>query len=147
MVQPVVPNQELPIVPSHKVLSWPLLDHVLSREIGSYHLFLNLLQILVGIWDGILVEVRRSSPASRLLYWPKIRIFQVSPQGESLVRSSRVANLGGSDPFWYLNMSFGERCPMVSSLVGEEGSDRVSESGSKAGSLVGWGPGSGVIFT
>ena len=45
---------------------------------------------LVGKYNGLLIRVRRSFPASRLLSWPKIRIFQVSPQGTSLVRSSRV---------------------------------------------------------
>ena len=51
---------------------------------------------LVGIWYEISVGVRRSSPTSRLYYWPKIRIFQVSPQEASLVLSSRVENMGGS---------------------------------------------------
>ena len=63
------------------------------------------------------------------------------------MRSYRVENLGGSDPFWYLMISFGGRCPMEPYLVGAEGSDRASESGSKVGSLVGFslgGPGSGV---
>ena len=64
---------------------------------------------LVGIWDGILVGFSRSYTASRLSYWTKIRNYQVSPQGASLVRSSRVVNLGGSDPFWYLTMYFGAR--------------------------------------
>ena len=55
--------------------------------------------------------------------------------------------MGGSDPFWYLMMSPGDRCPMEPSLMGEEGSDRASESGSEVGSLVGFllvGMGSGV---
>ena len=54
---------------------------------------------LVGILDGLSVRVRRSSPVSRILYWPKIWVSQVSPQRSSFVRSSRVVNLGGSYPF------------------------------------------------
>ena len=46
------------------------------------------------------------------------------PQGDALVLSYRVDNMGGSDTFWYLIMSFGARCPMESSLVGTEGFDR-----------------------
>ena len=49
---------------------------------------------LVGIWYGLLVGVRRSFTASRISPWLKIHIFQVSTQVASLVRSSRVANLG-----------------------------------------------------
>ena len=64
--------------------------------------------------------------AFRLLYWPQTRIFQVCTNGAVLVRSSKVAHLGVSDPFWYLTMSFGAICPMESSLVGAEGSDRAS---------------------
>ena len=63
------------------------------------------------------------------------------------MRSSRVANLGGSDLFWYLTMYFGARHPWKSSLVGSESSGRASESGSEVGSLVGFslgGPGYGV---
>ena len=52
--------------------------------------------------------------------------------------SSRVANIGGYDPFWYLTIYFGDRCPIYPSLVGAEVSDRASESGSKVGSLVGF---------
>ena len=59
-----------------------------------------------------------------------------------------MANLGGSDPLLYLTISFGARCPMESSLVVVEGSDRASESASKVGYLVGFsigGLGSGVV--
>ena len=92
---------------------------------------------LVGIRDGFLVGVRRSSPAYRLSSCPKIRIFQVSLQVSSLVCSSRVADMGVSNPLWYLAMSFGGRCPIEPSLVGAEGSDRASQSGSEVSSLVG----------
>ena len=44
------------------------------------------------------------------------------------MRSSRVANIGGSEPFWYLTMSFGARQPTKYSILGAEGSDRISES-------------------
>ena len=54
------------------------------------------------------------------------------------MRSSRVANMDRYDPFCYLNMSFGDRCPMESSLLGAEGSDRASESVPEVGSLVGF---------
>ena len=80
---------------------------------------------LVGIWYGLSVRVRRSSLASRILPWPQIRILQVSPQGSSLVRSSRVEDLGGSEPFWYLTIYVGDRCPMEPSLMSAEGSDRA----------------------
>ena len=93
---------------------------------------------LVGIWDGLSVGVRRSYPTSRLLSWPQIRIFQVSPQGDSSVRSSRVTNLVITCPLWYLKMSPGASCPMEPSLVGAEGSDRASESGYEVGSLIGF---------
>ena len=138
----MVINQDLPLVPSRPVLSCPvlscpflscpvlscpvpsrprsLIDHILaisSLASSATITSLSTSSRLVGIWDGLLVGVRRSSPASTLLYWPKIWIFQVSPQRASLVRSYILANLGGSDPFWYITMSFGERCPMESSLV------------------------------
>ena len=35
MVQPVVPNQELPIIPSQKVLVRPHIGHVLPCDLGS----------------------------------------------------------------------------------------------------------------
>ena len=35
---------------------------------------------LVGIWDGLLVGVRRPSPTSRLLSWPQIRISRCLPR-------------------------------------------------------------------
>ena len=63
---------------------------------------------------------------------------------------SIVANLGGSDPFWYLTLSFGGWCPKESSLVGAEGYDRTSESGSEISSSIGFsfgGTGSGVGST
>ena len=116
-----------------------LVEHSLdmSVPVRSYHIAsFSASSKLVGILDGLLVGFRRYSPASRLLSWPKIRIFQVTPQGASLVRSSRVANLVGSEPFWYLNMSFGDICPMESSLMVVEGSDRATESGSEVGPLV-----------
>ena len=79
-----------------------------------------------GFLDGLSVGVRKSSPASRLLSWTKIRIFQAFPQGASLVRSYRVANMGLYDPFWYLAISFGDRCPIEPFLMGAEGSNRAS---------------------
>ena len=54
------------------------------------------------------------------------------------MRSSRVSNLGGSDPFWYLVISTGSRCPMEPSLVGAEGPYKASELGSEVGSEVGF---------
>ena len=92
---------------------------------------------LVRIWYGILVGVRKSSRAFSILSLSKFCISQVSPQGASLVHSSRVANLGGYDPFWYINLSFWDRWTVESSLMGAEGSDRASELGSEVGSLVG----------
>ena len=68
----------------------------------------------------------------------------------NVVRSSRKKNLGGYDPFWYITMSTGDGFPMEPSLVGAEGSDRVTESGSEVGSLIDFslgGPGSGVGST
>ena len=91
---------------------------------------------LVENFDGILVGVRRSPPAPRLLSWNKIRIFQVSPQGALLVRYARVDNMVGFDPLWYLMMSFGSRYPMEPSLVGAVDSDGESESGGLRGSRV-----------
>ena len=45
MVQPMMPNQDLLLVPSKEVLSRPQLDNVLSREIGSYHILVHLLLV------------------------------------------------------------------------------------------------------
>ena len=50
---------------------------------------------LVGSCYGLLGRFSRSYHASRISSWPKIRIFQVSPQGGSLIRSSTVMNRGG----------------------------------------------------
>ena len=61
--------------------------------------------------------------------------------------SYRVANMGGSEHFWYLTMSFGARYPMETSLVGAKGSERASKLGSEVGFSVGFslgGPGSRV---
>ena len=44
MVQPVVPNQELPIVPPQKVLGSPQIGYFLPCEIGSSHIFVHLFQ-------------------------------------------------------------------------------------------------------
>ena len=48
---------------------------------------------LVYICYGLSVGVRSSSPAYRLLSWPKIHIFLVSPQVSSLVRSSTLSGI------------------------------------------------------
>ena len=64
---------------------------------------------LMGIWGGLLSRVRRYSPATRISYWPKIWILQVTLQGDSFRCSSRVENLGGFNPFWYITMSPGDR--------------------------------------
>ena len=52
--------------------------------------------------------------------------------------SSRLENVGVYCPFWYLTMCPGSRFPVEPSLMGAEGYDRVSESGSEVGSLVGF---------
>ena len=45
MVQTVVPNQDIPLTPSPKLLGVPQLGHVLPHELGSYHIFVRLLQV------------------------------------------------------------------------------------------------------
>ena len=50
--------------------------------------------------------------------------------------SSRVANIGRSEPFLYLIMSPGDRCPLLSSLVVADGSGEVLGSGAEVGSSV-----------
>ena len=50
--------------------------------------------------------------------------------------SSRVANIGRSEPFLYLIMSPGDRCPLLSSLVVSDGSGEVLGSGAEVGSSV-----------
>ena len=67
---------------------------------------------LVVSWYGLSIRVRRSSLASRLSYWSKIWIFWVSPQEASLVRSSRVENMGRCGSFWYCTISPGSSCPI-----------------------------------
>ena len=118
-----MPNQELPIVLSQKIIGWPELDQVLPNEIVSYHIFVHLLQVYGDLrWDlGWSYVVFSWLQAIFLAQNPD---FQVSFQGASLVRSNIVTNMGGSDRFWYLTMYFGTRYPMEPSLVGAEGSDR-----------------------
>ena len=52
MVQPVVTNQEIPIVLSQKALGRPQLGHVLPCELGSYRIF-PASSKLMGILNGI----------------------------------------------------------------------------------------------
>ena len=92
---------------------------------------------LVGCCYGLLVVVSRSFPASRLSSCPIIRIFQVSPQEDSLVCSSMVSNMDGYGSFWYCAIFTGDRGPMKPSLVSAEGSDGESEPSSEVDSLVG----------
>ena len=91
---------------------------------------------LMGISDGISVGVRRYYPASGHWSFPRMRIFHLSPQGDSLVHSFRVVSLGRSEPFWYLVMYTGDSCPFLSSIVGTDGSGEVPGLGAKVGSLV-----------
>ena len=77
----------------------------------------------------MVVGVRRYYTASRHWYCPRMRIFHVSPQGGSLVHSSRVANIGRSDPFRYFIMYPEARCPFSSSLEVANGSGEVPVSG------------------
>ena len=60
----------------------------------SHNTSLSTSSKLVGSLDGISVVVRRYYNASRISSWPKTRIFQVSLQGSSLMRSYRVENWG-----------------------------------------------------
>ena len=91
MVQPVVPNQDLPLM--HHILT-------MSYLVSLVHItYMSNSSKLVGNWGGLSVGVRMSSLALILLSLTKIRIFQVSPQRASLVHASRLANLGGSAPF------------------------------------------------
>ena len=60
----------------------------------------------------------------------------MSPQGDSLVHSSRVTNLGRSNPFWYFMMSPGDSCSLLYSLVGLDGSGELPWLGAKVGSSV-----------
>ena len=74
----------------------------------------------------------------------------MSTQEASLACASRAENLCVSNPLCCLMMSLGDRCPMKFPLVGAEGYDRSSESGSEVGSSVGFylgGTGSGVGST
>ena len=119
---------DIPGYPSCPVPEGPSVDHILatpSLVISATIAYLSTLSRLVGILDGLLVKVRRSYFAFRLLNWPKIWIFQVSPQGASLMRSYIVVNMGVSDPLWYLNIFWGMR-PIESYPTGSKGIDRVS---------------------
>ena len=64
-------------------------DQILSMSLlvsSSPTASLSTYSKLVDICDVISVIVRRSSPSYRLFPCPKIRVFQVSPQGSSCVR-------------------------------------------------------------
>ena len=103
MVQSMVPNQDLPIVP----LKRSLIDHSLAMSSfmsSSPTPSFSTLSKLLGSWDRLLVGVRRSSTDYRILSWTKTRIFHVSPQEASLTSYSRVENMGGTGPFWYRMM-------------------------------------------
>ena len=45
MVQPVMKNQDIPIVPSQEVLGGPKLGHVLPHDTIPYHIFPHSLQV------------------------------------------------------------------------------------------------------
>ena len=62
------------------------------------------------LWAWILPHNCPLPPSAYMVsYWPKILIFQVSPQGTSLMWSYRVSKWGWYDHFWYLTMSNGSR--------------------------------------
>ena len=46
MVQPVVPNQNLPLFPYQNVLGWPHIGRVLPRELIFCQIFVRLLQVI-----------------------------------------------------------------------------------------------------
>ena len=45
MIQPVVPNQDIPLITSYKVLGRPQLGYVLPSDVGSYSIFSHLPQV------------------------------------------------------------------------------------------------------
>ena len=45
MVQPIIPNQEIPLVPPQEFLGRPQLDHVLTRDIESYHTLVKFIKV------------------------------------------------------------------------------------------------------
>ena len=52
MVQPVVPSQNFPLVPSQEVLNRPQLGHFLTCGLGYYHVHVRLLQVIGNLgWD------------------------------------------------------------------------------------------------
>ena len=111
MVKPVVPNQDLPLALYQNDLGCPNIGHILPHEFGSYCIFVHLLQVSDDlVWAlGRIQEIFYFLQDLVLAPNPD---FQVSTQGSSLVHSSKVSNLGGSETFYYLKTSFGDRCPM-----------------------------------
>ena len=76
-------------------------DHSLAMSslvISAPTTYFSTSSTVVDMWGGLTVGVRRFYPAFRLSSWPKIRVFQVSPQGALLVHYSRVKNMGVSEP-------------------------------------------------
>ena len=52
MIQTVVPNQDIPLITSYKVLGRPQLGYVLPSDIESYRIFVQLLQVFGDeLWD------------------------------------------------------------------------------------------------
>ena len=120
MINFMMPNQDLRLFPSQETLVRTQIHHLLLHEIGSYQILYPTSSKLVGSWYFPLVGFMRYSTASRVSSCYKIWIFQVSPQGASLIWYSRVENWGWSAPFWYLKISPGDRCPMDPSSWAQE---------------------------
>ena len=135
MVQPVVPNQELPLIPSQKILGWPHLGHILPHELGYYYIFVHLLQYGGDLGWSIGWSYEFFSCLQDLVLAPNPDLL-VYPQESSLLRYSRVTNLSGYDPFWYLTMFPGDGFPMLPPLMSTEVSDRASYSGSEVDSNI-----------
>ena len=61
----------------------PLVDHILAMSylmISYPTVSFTTSSKLVGIWDGFLVEFRRSSPASRISSWHKYSFYRCLPR-------------------------------------------------------------------
>ena len=84
MVQPVVPNQDIPLISSQKVLSRPQLGHVLPHDIGYCGIFVHLLQVGEDSGWALSQSQEVFSCLQALVLAPNTD-FQVSPQGASFV--------------------------------------------------------------